>query len=152
MANRLLETAHFWAHQLGVSDKVVRGLLEGVAPDGMRGQTQPTYYLSTVIDVRQGQAGELDLNAERARLAKAQADKTEIENAVRCGELSETARVVDWYADMVTNAKNRLLQIPPTVGQQVDPAIAPRVMELVRKLVHEALLELSQGEAGKRKR
>jgi hypothetical protein len=152
MGNRLLETAHFWAHQLGVSDKVVRGLLEGVAPDGMRGQTQPTYYLSTVIDARQDQAGDLDLNAERARLAKAQADKTEIENAVRCGELSETAKVVDWYGAMVANAKNRLLQIPPTIGQQLDPALAPRIVELVRKLVHEALLELSQGNGGKLKR
>lgn len=87
----------------------------------------------------------LDYTAERARLAKAQADKTEIENAVRCGDLSVTARIVEWYGGMVADAKNRLLQIPDAIGQQLDPETARRVVAHARQLIHEALAELARG-------
>jgi phage terminase Nu1 subunit (DNA packaging protein) len=137
--------------------RTCRGRLQaaGVEPVGRDGRSdlyESADALPAIYEVERVAPDELDLTVERARLAKAQADKTEIENAVRCGELTQTSRIVGWYSSMVANAKNRLLQIPPTVGQQLDPALAPRVVELVRKLVHEALLELSQGEAGKGKR
>jgi phage terminase Nu1 subunit (DNA packaging protein) len=110
-------------------------------PDGTYpGPAMVAWYVN-----RQG-GPDLDYTVERARLAKAQADKTEIENAVRCGELSITSRIVEWYGGMVADAKNRFLQIPDAIGQQLDPETARRVVAHARRLIHEALAELTRGE------
>ena len=126
-----------------------RGRLQaaGIETSGREGRSDlypSESALAAIYEIERPSADELDLSTERARLAKAQADKTEIENAVRCGELSITTRVVEWYGGMVANAKSRLLQLPDALGQQLDPATAPRIVALARRLIHEALLELAQ--------
>jgi terminase small subunit / prophage DNA-packing protein len=125
----------------GVDVRTVRRWDEDGHPRNEDGSYTPAESIRWVIGRESGSS--LDYTAERARLAKAQADKTEIENAVRAGELSVTARVVEWYGAMVANAKNRLLQVPDAIGQQFDPETARRVVALARERIHEALAELA---------
>lgn len=90
------------------------------------------------------QRDDLDLNAERARLAKAQADKTEMELAVRGGELLERGRVVRDVGAMLSAFRSRVIAIPDAVGQLFDPNTARTVIAEVRRKLHEALAELSE--------
>lgn len=90
---------------------------------------------------RQGGDG-LDLNEQRARLAKWQADKTEQEVEARAGKLLDEDEVVTWVANMISIVKARFLQIPDAVGQLLDPKYSQIVVRENRRLIHEALAEL----------
>jgi phage terminase Nu1 subunit (DNA packaging protein) len=94
-------------------------------------------------------SGTLDLNAERARLAKWQADKTEQDVELRAGRMLDAEAVQQWVAGMIATARQRLVQLPETVRQIAPPEHGERITREVRRLVHEALAELaaSRGDA-----
>lgn len=114
-----------------------------VNPDG-------TYTASASIAWRiQRESGsELDYVAERARLAKAQADKTEIENEVRAGRLLEQDRVIREVGDMLAAFRARVIAIPDAVGQLFDPVTARKVVPELRARLYEALAELAEYQPG----
>ena len=85
----------------------------------------------------------LDLQAERARLAKWQADKTEQEVEVRAGNLLPREEVMAWVSNMIVTVKTRLVQIPNAVGQLIDSKYAPVVIAENKRLIAEALEELT---------
>ena len=58
----------------------------------------------------------LDLNAERARHSKEQADKLEMENAKSRGLLMDAGAVAVLWSKIATAAKTRLLAIPSRVA------------------------------------
>jgi hypothetical protein len=87
--------------------------------------------------------GDLNPVQELARKNKALADKTEMEIAVKAGELGVISQVAGWYGDHVRKCKARLVQIPDAVGQFCDPRNAGIVISEVRRLIHEALAELA---------
>jgi hypothetical protein len=87
--------------------------------------------------------GELDLGAERARLAKMQADRIERDLMIDAGELVRLDEVTDWYGEHVTNCRARLLQLPGAVAVVFDREIATRIEQECRSRLHEALAELS---------
>jgi phage terminase Nu1 subunit (DNA packaging protein) len=105
-----------------------------------------TYTASESIAWRlQRESGsDLDYTAERARLAKAQADKTEIENAVRAGQLLDASRVVREVGDMLSAFRARVIAIPSAVGQYFSPDVGPVVVGELRTRLYEALAELSE--------
>lgn len=93
--------------------------------------------------------GELDLQTERARLAKWQADKTEQDVQLRGARMLEMDAVEFWVAGMLSTVKARLVQIPDAVGQHVDEQHTAAVTEAVRRYILEALADLSaEGERG----
>lgn len=61
----------------------------------------------------------LDLNAERARLAKEQADRTALENAVKRGELLSVQTVATEWARMVSAARAKVLGMPSQLAPQL---------------------------------
>lgn len=146
MQRRLCETANFWAVQLGQSDKAVRRALSGVEPDGMRGREQPTYTLAKIFEalVPKGDAGEYD--DQRQRLAAAQAEKVERENAVRAGELVEASKVVAGVGEHINAARTRLLRLPGAIAAQMPPDQRASLEATARRLVYEALNELAEWE------
>lgn len=87
----------------------------------------------------------LSLDRHRAALAKVQADKITIENAVRCGELIPLADTAEWYGRHVDRARARLVQIPDAIGQLCDPRSASAITNEARRIVDEALAELARG-------
>ena len=118
--------------------------------DGHPKNDDATYTASESIAWRlQRESGsDLDYTAERARLAKAQADKTEIENAVRAGQLLEASRVVREVGDMLSAFRARVIAIPDAVGQHFDAGAAKAVVRELRTRLYEALAELSQYRPG----
>lgn len=85
----------------------------------------------------------LDLNAEKARLAKWQADRVEMDVAVRAGELGVISEVADWYGNHIERCRSRLIQISDAIGQFCDPRTATIVVGEARRLIYEALAELA---------
>jgi hypothetical protein len=115
--------------------------------DGMPRNADGTYSIADCFQWSMSGAtdGGLDPTQELARKNKALADKTEMEIAVRAGELGVVAEVADWYGGHIRKAKSRLVQIPDAVGQFCDPKAAVIVVAEVRRLIHEALAELAAG-------
>ena len=86
---------------------------------------------------------DLDLNRERARLAKAQADKTEQENEVRRGELIPTEAVLQQWTDVLAAVRAKLLAMPSKLGPQLtNVSDAAIVAAAIKSVVYEALGEL----------
>ncbi len=93
-----------------------------------------------IVDLEEG---ELDLDTERARLAKWQADSKHQDVELRAGKLLLDDDVRHWVVGMISTAKQRLVQIPETVRQIVHPDHAELVATEVRRIVYEALAELA---------
>ena len=138
----MLATRKQVGERLGISTGRVHQLVQsGIFPK--RG-TLDEYVLAN--EKRESANGEqLDLTAERARVAKEQADKLTMENAERRGELVEFQATVTKWRSEATRVKNRLLAMPSKLAPLMigvkKPAEAQSILE---QAVHEALSELSQ--------
>jgi phage terminase Nu1 subunit (DNA packaging protein) len=99
--------------------------------------------LEAIYAAAAGSNEALDLQAERARLAKWQADKTEQEVELRAGRMLDRDQVAAWVADDYATVKARLVQIPDAVAAALPIDVAQRVAADVRTLIFEALAELS---------
>lgn len=84
----------------------------------------------------------LDLQTERAKLARAQRELTEQTTATRAGELIAKDEVVSGIGRLVSNARQRLLGLPSRVGA----AYGPDAAGFTGGLIHEALIGLAAGE------
>jgi len=80
---------------------------------------------------------------QRQRLAAAQAEKVEAENALRRGELADMREVEKFWTDCISNARATLLRLPDDVGRTVPPDLRAAVVAAARKSVHGALNELA---------
>jgi phage terminase Nu1 subunit (DNA packaging protein) len=134
----------------GMAWRTVKGRLENAGIKPTERERNADLYESTVAlaalyapDI----AASLDLNTERARLVKRQADKTEQDIELRAGRMLAAEDVTAWVADMISTAKARLVQVPDAVAQHFEPETAQLVAEHVRRLIYEAMADLaSQGE------
>ena len=90
-----------------------------------------------------GNNGNLKLGAERARLAKEQADAKEVENAVKRGELVRINDIVKQFEAQLLKCKTKLLATPTKVAAEVHAAATVKeVPEITESSVKEALDEL----------
>jgi phage terminase Nu1 subunit (DNA packaging protein) len=88
-----------------------------------------------------------DFDNQRERLAAAQAEKVEMENAIRRRQLADVAAVQAIWADHILAARAKLLSLPSKLGPQLangtDPAaIAGRI----RAEIYAALDELADAD------
>lgn len=85
----------------------------------------------------------LDLTAERARLAKAQADKTELEVEQLHGRLIPADLVIATWQALIAAARARLLSLPTKTAHVVIAATElPEIEAAIKDQVYEALKEL----------
>ncbi len=85
-----------------------------------------------------------DYEAERARLTKAQADKTELEAAELAGSLVRVDEVEAEWGRMLGSMRSRLLSLPSKAGPRVRVALNDEESAaLIEAEVLEALQELS---------
>jgi phage terminase Nu1 subunit (DNA packaging protein) len=86
-----------------------------------------------------------DYEAERARLTKAQADKTELEVAELRGELISTPKALVQIESMVAAMRSKLLSMPTKVAAKLatTPNELVKAQEAVRVEVNEALSEIA---------
>jgi hypothetical protein len=103
------------------------------------------YYVGKL----QGQGGEFD--DQRQRLAAAQAEKVEHDNAVRRGRLADMTQVMGAWTECIANARAKLLSLPSKVAPElVQIADANVIATRIRVEVYAALTELAQWSPGAR--
>lgn len=104
-------------------------------------------YVTHLRDTASGRGGEehvTSLTAERARLARGQADAQAIKNAKLRGELIEAAAVERQWSDILRQVRARILAVSPRLRQVLD--LDAHQANIVDREVRDALSEL--GNAG----
>lgn len=90
--------------------------------------------------------GGTEYDTQRERLAAAQAEKVEAENAVRRGELAELSAVAEQWSAHIHSARAKLLSMPSKLGPQLTHVADPTVIAArIRAEVYAALVELGGG-------
>jgi phage terminase Nu1 subunit (DNA packaging protein) len=86
-----------------------------------------------------------DLNEERTRLTKLQADKAELELQEKEADLISTDIVKSIWTDYVSNVRSKLLALPSKLGHLTQAAETYAEAEtLIKEAVYECLEELSE--------
>ena len=137
-------------HQAGVAPTVAQhaGEPRNTEPDLPAFDGAPTEVwddVSAEAPIAAEDAGtDLDLVAERARLASAQADRVEMQNAVtRASTILKQDAVTAMQAS-ITNSRARLLALPTRAAPLVIGMTSPAaIRDVLTELVHEALAELA---------
>ena len=104
-----------------------------------------TFDATSVIKWRISRAearGEAD---QRQRLAAAQADRVERENAIAMGELIRAKDAVLVWGSIVGDTRNCLLALPNKIAPRLAHQPTERVYGLLRDEIHQVLDDLSEG-------
>lgn len=103
-------------------------------------------YCAHIREVAAGRGGseQLNLTAERARLAREQADTYELRNAVTRGELVEVAEAERAWSDTLRTVRSCMLAVPSRVRQRLGHLTAADV-EAIDFEVRNALTEAAGG-------
>ena len=147
------------AAHLSMNLQTFRQLLEkGVVTKKDRGQYDPDQvreeYIKHIREVAAGRykEGDLDLQAERARLAKEQADAKEMENAVERGDLVYVEDVAKQVEGQLTKVRTKLLAIPTKYAPELHASANTReIQQILEDAIKGCLHELvgyDQEEAG----
>lgn len=136
------------AEHLDLSERQIRELQKGGA--FRLGATLDEARTAYIRRLREQAAGRmsssgLDLTAERARLAAAQARKVERENEVAEGELIPIKDVVQGLSEVISTAKSKLLVLPGRLSAKLAKVRAIKEIEkLLLDAIYEVLAELSR--------
>jgi phage terminase Nu1 subunit (DNA packaging protein) len=132
----------------GVTEKTIRSWIADGMPVLQAGK-QGRGAKKTLVDLVAVLAWYLEqdaLDAAKTRLASAQADKHEMENAVRRSELADVKDVNRVWAEMVLATRAKLLTLPTKLAAQlINVSDANLVAARVRSEVYAALEELASG-------
>ena len=91
-----------------------------------------------------------DLNEERTRLTKAQADRAELELQEKENELISTDLIKTIWSDYVANVRSKLLALPSKLGHLTQSAESYAEAEaIIKESIYECLEELSEDAATK---
>lgn len=138
--------------ELGRDRRALARDLEGLKPDeetrkGKR--TDRRWKLARVIaHLYASVEADIDFDNQRERLAAAQAEKVEMENAVRRGTLADVAAVQGVWADHILAARAKLLSLPSKLGPQLTNATDPAAIAgRIRAEIYVALNELAEADA-----
>jgi phage terminase Nu1 subunit (DNA packaging protein) len=86
-----------------------------------------------------------DLNEERTRLTKAQADRAELELQEKEGDLISSDVIKTIWSDYVSNTRSKLLALPSKLGHLTQAAESYAEAEaIIKEAVYECLEELSE--------
>lgn len=123
---------------------------DGVIPKANKGKYELVACVQGYIHYLQERAmgkdsAPQDTYTERARLLKAQADKTELEVGTLKGKLLQIEQVESSWATMVTSCRSRLLTIPSKSAHQIAALNEPQEIErFLKRTIYEALAELGK--------
>lgn len=96
---------------------------------------------------RQGVSGEHDLTDERARLAHHQANNEALKERVNKGELLKMHDVINHWAEMISNARSKLLMIPSRMAPKVlRTKTVKDVEKMLKAEIVNALEELTEAQ------
>ncbi len=154
MLNEIEASARDLASVLGVSDRVVRDLAtRGLAVKTAKGRYKVfesiglyTEHLRSIASGRGGEDGQLDLTAERARLAKEQADERAMKNAALRRSLLDAGEVEREWTDVLRRIRSRFLTVPSRFRQRVPELDAAQIAILDRE-IRDILMELADDDS-----
>lgn len=86
----------------------------------------------------------LDLNAEKARLAKEQADQIALKNAVTRGEVLDAEAVAQTWESIVADVRSAMLAVPGRLRRRAGGALDAAAISLVDHEIREALTALAK--------
>lgn len=101
-------------------------------------------YLRGIASGHRSEDGELDLTAERAKLAREQTATAAIKNATSRGELIPADMVLEHWAGQIVAVKSHLRAIPSQFKSEV-PHLEPEELETLRRLIDQTLTHLADG-------
>ena len=136
------------ANHLGVQQPTLTRLIkEGIIDKQDRGKYEidavRLQYLKHIRNLAGNNNNNLELGAERARLAKEQADAKEMENAVERGDLVYIEKIARKCEQQLTKTRNKLLAAPTKVAAEAHAAATVKeVREIIEVAIIEALDEL----------
>ena len=105
-------------------------------------------YLRTLSKGKNTNSG--DLNEERTRLTKAQADRAELELQEIEADLISTDTIKTIWSDYVANVRSKLLALPSKLGHLTQAAETYAEAEaIIKESVYECLEELSEDATAK---
>lgn len=146
------------AVELGRDRRSLARILESLPPDeeetSKSGRVSRRWRMARVvghlIDGERGVDGEgsLDLNQERARLARAQREKTELEVAVTRGELIRRQHMMETLGRALTAFRARLLSAASKLAPLVNAGNPNLARDLIERELNEALSELADFDPG----
>lgn len=151
-----LATESEMARLLGITANRVRTLArDGILHRPVRGRYDVRVSLKTYIgDLRDKasrlgyaggkQLGKSDLEAEKLRLARQQADKIEIQNAAARGELVKATDVERAWAAVLRDVRAAMLAVPSRCGATLPHLTAHDIAEIDRE-IRNALEGLADG-------
>lgn len=155
METRAAFPAAVIARLLNITERRLQQLAkEGVVPKAGRGRYPLAACVTGYVKYLQERVAEqaapdaLELNAQRARLAKEQADKTALENAVLRGELIRRDHMVEVVGRAVTAFRARLLAACASLAPRVNPAKPAYARDLIEREITEALAEFAGFDPG----
>ncbi len=140
------------ANHLGISPTRVSQLKSaGILPEARRRANNLTAcrvaYLEHLREVAAGRGskdgGGLDLVAERARLARAQAEKAERENAVADGKFMEVAAVHLMVTSAFARVRAKMLALPSKMAPLVAATTPAKAQQILKEDIYAALNELA---------
>tara|TARA_Y100001938_G_scaffold2508_1_gene3130 strand:- start:688 stop:1227 length:540 start_codon:yes stop_codon:yes gene_type:complete len=100
-------------------------------------------YLRSSVQGKNTNSG--DLNEERTRLTKAQADRAELELQEKEADLISTDTIKTIWTDYVANVRSKLLALPSKLGHLTQAAETYAEAEaIIKQEVYECLEELSE--------
>lgn len=145
-------TAKVVGDWLGVSDRTISDLaIRGQAKKIGRGQYDlretVQLYTAHLREVAAGRGGEkqiLDLNQERARLAREQADGQELKNAQTRGDLVAREDVLRGWQDILRKVRSGMLAVTSRVRQRISTIDAAQAAIIDRE-IRDALEALADG-------
>jgi phage terminase Nu1 subunit (DNA packaging protein) len=148
-----LYTGPSLAKLLNLTERRVQQLAkEGVIPRAERGKYELAGavrgYIAYLQERAEGRQVETrDAHAERTRLIKAQADKTELEVDERKGALIPAERVIEAWEQLVSAFRARVLALPSKLVPRLASLNAvTQIQEVIAAGVREALEELARFE------
>lgn len=92
--------------------------------------------------------GSLDLDREKARHAKEQADRLALENAARRGELAEMSEVHKVWSAALSAFRSRMLATPSKLAPSVNPGDPNRARDVIERELTAILAELAALDVG----
>jgi phage terminase Nu1 subunit (DNA packaging protein) len=150
----MVTSAEIQAHT-GVSDRTIRQWqTDGIIPDtdSMSEIVKAiiAYFKGQMAEARRDRTKTYDEDSQRqqqVRLTRAKAEKLELENQVRAGELVEADEATLVWSGYISACKARLLGIPVRVALELAGLSDPKeIQAILTESIDEALIELSNGE------
>uniref|UniRef100_A4WNS7 Phage DNA packaging protein Nu1 subunit of terminase-like protein n=1 Tax=Cereibacter sphaeroides (strain ATCC 17025 / ATH 2.4.3) TaxID=349102 RepID=A4WNS7_CERS5 len=130
-----------------LSDLKKRGIAVHRGHDAYDLAATVTAYVVHLRGIAAGRGGEehtASLTAERARLAKEQADAQALKNGALRGELVAASEVERAWSDTLRKVRSRILAVPSRLRQVVT--LAPAEVDALDRELRDALMELGNAD------